>query len=409
MASNTGASVDVLMIGAGPAGAATATLLAREGFHVLAADRSAFPRAKPCSEFMSPEATRILHRLGVLARLERAGGVRLEGLTVRGPRGSRMQGLFRLAGAAPWRATGLSVQRDRLDTELLQAAREAGVVVHEQTALEQLVLDGGIVHGAVLRRRDGGMLPVTARVVVGADGLRSRVARGIGALRHGPLRRHAFVTHMRGVECAPRQAEMFVWNRGYAGLNPVGHGLTNVALVVPSSDVAEARGRKEGFLLERCRRDPELAHRLRHAEFVEPVRAVGPFDSHATRVTAGGAALVGDAADFLDPFTGDGIVSALRGAELLAGVLADALRRDRGTVPARALAPYRRARRRAFAGKRAVARLIATAMYAPAFFDHALDRLTRRGRMAHDLIAVTGECMPARAVLNPFFLARAIL
>jgi menaquinone-9 beta-reductase len=114
--------------------------------------------------------------------------------------------------------------------------------------------------------------------------------------------------------------------------------------------------------------------------------------------------LVGDAADFFDPFTGEGIYSALRGAELLAETAEPALA-HRGRVTAAALAPYRRARRRAFGGKWAVERLIGYGMNFPALFDRAVGRLGRRG-MAHTLIGVTADFVPARAVLNPVFLAR---
>jgi flavin-dependent dehydrogenase len=124
-------------------------------------------------------------------------------------------------------------------------------------------------------------------------------------------------------------------------------------------------------------------------------------------VVAGGAALVGDAADFFDPFTGEGIYSALRGGELLVEAVRPALA-HRGRVTAAALAPYRRARRRAFGGKWAVERLIGYGMNFPMLFDRAVSRLGRRG-MAHTLIGVTADFVPARAVLNPLFLARMLL
>jgi flavin-dependent dehydrogenase len=124
-------------------------------------------------------------------------------------------------------------------------------------------------------------------------------------------------------------------------------------------------------------------------------------------VLTDGAALVGDAADFFDPFTGEGIYSALRGAELLAATADAALARP-GRVTAEALAPYHRSRRRAFLGKWAVERLIAYGMLFPDLFDRAVNRLARRG-LAHTLVGVTGDFVPARAVLNPVFLARMLL
>ena len=116
---------------------------------------------------------------------------------------------------------------------------------------------------------------------------------------------------------------------------------------------------------------------------------------------------MGDAAGFFDPFTGEGVCSALRGAALLAGVVREALD-DPGPVRASRLAPYRAARRRAFAGKWVVERVIGGMMSFPELFDRAVARIERRG-LAHTLVGVTGEFLPARAVLNPSFLARAVL
>ena len=138
------------------------------------------------------------------------------------------------------------------------------------------------------------------------------------------------------------------------------------------------------------------------------VLVTGPFAARASRVSGPGALLVGDAADFFDPFTGQGIYSALRGAELAAETAESALR-CRGPVSGDALASYRQRRRQAFLGKWAVERLIGYGMYFPALFDRAVGRLGRRPGMAHTLIGVTGDFVPARRVLNPLFLARMLL
>ena len=152
---------------------------------------------------------------------------------------------------------------------------------------------------------------------------------------------------------------------------------------------------------------PGVSRRVSGGRLVRPVLATGPFAAWSGRVTADGAALVGDAADFFDPFTGEGIYSALRGAELLAEA-ADAAHERPGRVTAEALAPYRRARRRAFGGKWVVERLIGYGMHFPALFDRAVGRLARRG-LAHTLVGVTADFVPPSAVLNPVFLARMLL
>ena len=404
---STRESVDALVIGAGPAGAASAALLARDGYDVLVADRAQFPRDKACSEYLSPEAVRVLDRLGVVGALERAGAQPLEGTIVYGPGGARLHGIFGEARPAPFRRTGLSVARRVLDVELVRAARDAGAGVLERTRFEDLVYDGGAVAGAVVRGPRGRRV-IRARLVVGADGLRSGVAGRLGARTRGRLRRVAFVAHIGGVPGLARSAEMHVGPRGYVGLNPLGDDVANVALVVPAAAAAGARGRAAEFFFEALERFPGVRGRVDPRQIVRPVLATGPFAARSRRVTADGALLVGDAADFFDPFTGEGICSALRGAELVAAHAGAALD-EPGAPTGRRLAAYRRARVRAFAGKWAVERLIGYGMLWPRLFDHAVGRIGRRPGMAHTLIGITGDFVPARAALNPLFLARLLL
>jgi flavin-dependent dehydrogenase len=417
MASNTSARpdpgldrepADVLVVGAGPGGSAVATHLARLGLAVTVVDRAAFPRDKACSEYMSPETVRLLDGLGVVPALEAAGAMPLAGTEVTAARGNRLHGRFALAGTEPFRSTGLSLSRRILDHTLVESARAAGARVLERTAVESLHLEDDAVAGAVVRDAEGRRRTIRARLTVGADGLRSIVARQLGRRRHGRPRRVAFVAHLDGIPGMTSSAELHVGSRGYVGLNRIGPDRTNVALVVPAERAAAARGRTEPFFLEAMESFPGVADRVGGGTISRKVLATGPFAAWSGRVTADGAALVGDAADFFDPFTGEGIYSALLGAALLAEAAAEALRLG-GPVQAGQLAGYRKARRRAFAGKWAVERLIGYGMLWPALFDHAVARLGRRPGMADTLVGVTGEIIPARRVLNPLFLARMLV
>jgi flavin-dependent dehydrogenase len=356
---------------------------------------------------MSPEAVRLLDRLGVVPTLEAAGAVPLYGTTVIGPAGSRLTGLFARAGVTLTRPSGFSIARRVLDHQLVQAARSAGGEVLDGVGLEALLYENGAVGGAVLRDAAGRRRTIRARLTIGADGLRSVVARRIGRRAHGRPSRMALVAHVTNVAGMSDIAEMHVGRSGYVGLNHLGKGVTNVALVVPRALTTGAKGRAPEFFQEQLELLPGVRGRVPRDGIVREVLVTGPFAAWSGRVVTNGALLVGDAADFFDPFTGEGIYSALRGAELVADAAAEALSCP-GPVAASRLAGYVGARRRAFAGKWALERLIGYAMLLPALFDRAVERLERRG-LAHTLIGATGDLIPAREVLHPAFLARMVL
>jgi flavin-dependent dehydrogenase len=168
-----------------------------------------------------------------------------------------------------------------------------------------------------------------------------------------------------------------------------------------------ARGRVEQFFFDALETFPGVRGRVRRERLQRRVLVTGPFAAWSGRVVTDGALLVGDAADFFDPFTGEGIHAALKGAELAAEAVATALA-DGGAATAQRLAGYRLARRTAFLGKWAVERLVGYGMYLPGLFNRAVQRLERRG-LSHTFIGVTGDYVPPSKVLNPWFLCRMAL
>src|SRR5262249_39624438 len=138
-------------------------------------------------------------------------------------------------------------------------------------------------------------------------------------------RRLALVTHYAGVRDVGEHGEMHVERDGYIGIADVGRGATTVALVVPASRGRDISRDREAFLDAWLAARPNLAARFVGAERFSPVVVTGPFGAYSRRAWAPGAALVGDAADFFDPFTGEGIYAALRGGELLSDALVEGL------------------------------------------------------------------------------------
>lgn len=438
----TSYDAQVIVVGGGPGGASAAWHLATLGLDVLVLDRARFPRDKTCAEYLSPEASRLLSVMGALDGAEAAGAAQLGGMLVRAPSGDVIAGHFAAGhGFRGFRDRGLALRRRVLDALLLERARLAGARVEEgahvvDVARAGIGAGGGAAAGVVVRTEGGGTRTLRAPLVVGADGLRSVVGRRLGLTRRWPWpRRVAFQCHVRGLEMPlgevsfggrppaargpmgrPPMGEMHAEADGsYVGIAHVDGGLTNVAMVAPAAvarrGLAE-HGSPAAYLDAWMRRAPQLAARWAAAERAGPVRCTGPFASYTRRAWAPGAALVGDAADFFDPFTGEGVYSALRGGELLAPYAAEAARArlagdDRSA--GRALAEYERARRRTFRGKWRVERLIALSVARPALMNRAARVLSRRGDMADLLVGVAGDFVPPAAVLNPRYLWRLFL
>jgi geranylgeranyl reductase family protein len=382
---------DAVIVGGGPAGAATAAHLSSRGYGVLVLDRETFPRAKACGEYVNPAAVEALARWGVLSALQRHPSAQIRRWEVHDAdaRGIRAE--------LPNGATGLGVQRTVLDSVLLDRAARSGAEVRTGIQVQNLVrAPDGRVSGVRVREPDGNGGEIRARLVVGADGLRSVVVRRLDLLKRPPrLQKVALTAH---VQCdrGPHESGLFLLRRTrYVGAAPVGGAVFNAAVVVSGDELQRVAGNREEYFDQALAGEPffEGAQRL------DEVIATGPFDWPTRSAVADGALLVGDAAGYYDPFTGQGIYRALRGAELAVEVIDRALRS--GDVSAPALMPYERAQRRAFAPGVRLQHVIEAFISRPRMFGVAARLLTARPALANALVAATGDIAPVRAVLDP--------
>jgi menaquinone-9 beta-reductase len=384
-----------VVVGGGPAGTAAAVFLRQAGHEVVLVDEARFPRDKVCGEGISPEAWRLLARMGADGAVRALRPRPVRGMKLTAPDGTAFVGEY--AGA---REPGFAVRRWCLDRALLECARGAGVDVREGVRALDIVAPGGVVRGVVLEGGGHGPQRLEARLVVAADGRRSVVARRLGLLReHRTLRKFAVRGYWKGVDGLTDHGEMHVTRGGYCGIAPLGGDEANVTFVLDRADMRAAGGGLGDFYLRTLERWPRIRERLERACLTSPPRAIGPLALEARRVSSPGALLVGDAAGFYDPFTGEGVTLALRSAELAAEVAHGAL--AGGSTDLRL---YDRLRDEVTRDKFRLNRLLQRIVAWPALANAVARRLSRRPDLADRLVGIAGDFVPARTAMGAGFL-----
>lgn len=394
------ADADVIVVGGGPAGSSLAGLLALEGIDVVVLDRAEFPRTKPCGECINPGGVSALTRLGLLDVVKKCHPVRLAGWDLLTDSGARASGRF--AGGTEH---GMGVSRAALDHALLQAARDRGARVHERTKLVGLSVSQACSasHRTVVEAvdRDGRRTVWTTRLIVGADGLRSIVARLLGLVRRQPrLRKVSLTCRLRGTGPSRDGGALFFAQSGTVGLAPVhaDEPLWNGTVVV----LARRYGRELasdplGFFRHAFARAPfEWDAR---PDIVSGPWASGPFDWPTRCAIADGALLVGDASGYFDPLTGQGLYRAFRSAELATPIIMRAVRSTRNR--AADLREYDRRLRSMLRQPRALQRIIDVAVSRPTLRHLAVTGLRVAKPFADRFVRVVGDAMPVPALLMP--------
>ncbi|MDQ2933910.1 MAG: geranylgeranyl reductase family protein [Chloroflexota bacterium] len=371
---------DLLVLGAGPAGSALAAAAAARGRDVMLIEAAHHPRPKVCAEYASPRIAEELARLGV-------DGWREAAIPLRGMRvifGDASAEIRYADRSSPRTAWGLD--RRQFDAVLANHAVVRGARLLEGTRLVDLLRRGDRVSGARVATRDS-ELEIGAEWVVGADGARSRTARLLRVER--PVRfprRLGLVAHYEGIPGLDDHGEMHVGDGYYVGLAPMPGGELNVGMALPMGGGSAARRFSAAIAGL-----PAVAARLRTSTRITAIRGAAPIGHRVSEVAGPGWLLVGDAAGFVDPFTGEGIYRALRSARAAADAL---LSPD----PA---ASYRAGRRAAFSAKDVLTWAVQSLLIAPPLFRRTLSRLHDRPTARLRIGSALGDCLPATEVLTP--------
>lgn len=332
---------DAIVVGARCAGSPAAMLLARKGYRILLLDKASFPSDTLSVHYIHQPGTACLHRWGLLERViaSNCPPVYEQTLDI---------GPFALRGTPPpidGVAAGYAPRRTVLDKILVDAAVAAGAELREHFTVKELITDGDRVVGIRGHGRGRSLVAERARIVIGADGLHSLVARAVGAPTYNqwPSLTCAYYSYWSGVpvdgaELHPRPGRMILAGQ-------TNDGQTMAIVYWPSAAFHEVRSDIEGNFMRALDLVPDLAERVRGGMRTEHFRGTVDLPNLYRKPHGPGWALVGDSGYHKDPITAQGISDAFRDAELLADAIDDGFS---GRTPlTEALAGYERQRNEA--------------------------------------------------------------
>lgn len=318
----TGQIYDVAIAGGGPAGSSAAIRLARQGLAVLLLEQKKFPRAKLCGEFISPECVNHFEQLGVAENIFAAKGATLTETSFYSRRGKKV------TVPSHWfenNRTAIGLSRAEMDQVLLQAAKHAGVTVFEEAQVTDLILEDHHVCGVRVRLAER-TNHYRAHLTIDATGRARALARKIDKQQRQQPRAKlvAFKAHLEDAQVEPGVCEIYSYPGGYGGLSNIEGSLSNLCFIAAASDVRHCGSDPDAVLRGTVLRNARARLTLAGAKFSTPWLSVAleSFGRHKL-VPAAGLLLIGDAAAFIDPFTGSGMLMALESGAVVAKTITE--------------------------------------------------------------------------------------
>jgi menaquinone-9 beta-reductase len=383
---------DVIIAGGGPAGASAAIHLATGGARVLLAEEKKFPRAKLCGEFISPECTPHFERLGVAERMLAASPARLSETVFYARQGTSVSVPSAWFGAG---GVALGLSRAEMDERLLRRASEAGAEVLEDAHVINLLFGKDRVEGVTIKHA-GSEARYRAPLTIDATGRTRALARRVDKSRNETKSRRAsliaFKAHLENARVAPGACEIYFYRGGYGGLSSIENGLSNLCFIASARAVRQCKADAERAMRTIVCQNRRAAYTLEKARACTPWLAVSleGFGRH-TVTPARGLLSIGDAASFIDPFTGSGMLMALESGELAASVIGNHLgATNPGTGLLELEARYRAAYQARFDSRLRICSLMRRAAFVPGLAqmairvcglsDHLRHRLSRATR-----------------------------
>ncbi|WPP34370.1 NAD(P)/FAD-dependent oxidoreductase [Streptomyces sp. CL7] len=312
---------DVIVIGARCAGSPTAMLFARQGYRVLLLEKARFPQDTLSSHYLHMQGVALLERWGLLDRIRESGAQPITHQVYQGP-GVRIEGFsLPIDGLT----TTYAPRRYVLDPILAEGAVAAGVEFRQGCAVKDLVFEDDRVVGVRYSTPGGTEATDRARLVVGADGMRSLVARKAGAeyVMEHPRMTTTYYSYWSGV---PADFELYERPGRWIGVLPTNDDLTLLMTYFPQADYNQVRKNVEPAYLEALRTTaPELYERMRSGRREEQLYGTGHQENFFRKAHGPGWVLVGDAVTHKDSITARGITEAFVQAQSLTGFIGENL------------------------------------------------------------------------------------